>query len=300
MTDRLDIAIVGPGVVGTTLGILAARAGWRVAGVAGRSAKSARAAADAIAPGVRTGSAEQVAPAGGLVLLTVPDDEIEPLCRRLARVGALARGGIVAHLSGALSSEVLAPARALCGSAIGSMHPLQTFPSVRAGVERFAGTYCFCEDDERAVAALSALAEAIGARPVRISPAAKPLYHAAAVMACNYLAALVDAALALAEAAGIARDDALPALEPLLRATLDHVTSAGPAAALTGPIARGDARIVARQVRDVDAADDRLGRIYRALGDWTVELARRKGSIYAAAARRLRKALSRARKPDRA
>lgn len=294
MPDKPDIAIIGPGVVGTTLGILAARAGYRVIGVAGRDEAKARAAAKAIGPAVRAGKAEEVAASGGLVLLTVPDDAIEPLCAELAEAGAFVRGAVVAHCSGAISSEALAPARGRCAAAIGSMHPLQTFPGVQAALAGFGGTYCFCEGDDAAVAALEALAEAVGGKPVRISPAGKTLYHAAAVMACNYLAALVDASLAAAERAGIARDDALAALAPLARATLENVIAMGPAEALTGPIARGDEQLIARQLRDVAAAGADLAGIYRALGAWAVQLALRKGTIDKQQASRLRNVLSEA------
>jgi predicted short-subunit dehydrogenase-like oxidoreductase (DUF2520 family) len=288
MGDKRDIAIVGPGVVGTTLGILASRAGYRVVGVAGRNEAKARAAAEAIGRGVNVGRADQIAPAAMLVLLTVPDDAIGSVCRELAEAGAFARGGVIAHCSGAVSSEVLAPARERCGAAVGSMHPLQTFPSVALGLVRFAGTYCFCEGDEEATKALTALARAIGGKPVRISPASKGLYHAAAVMACNYLTALLDAALAAAEHAGIPRADALAAMGPLVRATVENVMAQGPAGALTGPIARGDERVVKRQLRELAAADAELADVYRALGRWTVELALRKGSIDPEKASRLR------------
>jgi len=292
VNERPDIAIVGPGVVGTTLGILAARAGYRVVGVGGRDEARARAAAEAIGPGVRAGKSDQIAPTGRLVLLTIPDDAIEPVCRELAAAGAFARGAIVAHCSGAISSEVLAPARELCAAAVGSMHPLQTFPNVAAALEKFPGTYCFCEGDDAAVAALMAFAEAVGGKPIRMPSSGKLLYHAAAVFASNYLAALLDASLTAAERAGIRRDDALAALAPLVRATADNVMAEGPVRALTGPIARGDEELIARQLREVSAADADLGRIYKLLGARAVELAVRKGTIDAAVADRLRKLLS--------
>ena len=290
MSDKPDIAIIGPGRVGTTLGILAARAGYRVAGVAGRTAEKTSAAAAKIGPDVSVGPAAKVAAAGKLVLLTVGDDAIEGVCRELAEAAAFGKGAIVAHCSGAISSEVLAPARK-CGAAVGSMHPLQTFPNVEAGVAKFPGTFCFCEGDDEAAAALEAFAECLGGKPVRMSSAGKLLYHASAVMACNYMTGLLDAALATAEHAEIPRDQARDALEPLVRATLDNIFSHGTAEALTGPIARGDDRLVARQLADLDAADGKLGDIYRALGQWTIDLALRKAAIDEAKAECLRNAL---------
>jgi predicted short-subunit dehydrogenase-like oxidoreductase (DUF2520 family) len=271
------------------LAILANRAGWRIAGIGARDENKARAAAEAVGEGIRAGKPEEIAPLGQLVLLTVSDDAIEPVCRQLAEGGCFADGAVVAHCCGAIASDVLSSARELCGSVIGSMHPLQTFPNVDAGLAKLPGAYCFCEGDDAAVEALEALAQAVGAKPVRMEAAGKLLYHASAVMACNYFTALMDAALATAGKAGIGRDDALAALEPLVRATMDNVFTNGPEKALTGPIARGDEGLIARQFADIAAADKNLGQIYQVLGRWTVDVALRKGTIDAEKAQALRK-----------
>ena len=103
------------------------------------------------------------------------------------------------------------------------------------------------EGDGPAVAALMELAKAIGGRPVRMDSAGKALYHAGAAMACNHLSALMDAAAALLGAAGIDSQTAMAALGPRAAATLANVAEMGPAAALTGPVARGDAATVGRR-----------------------------------------------------
>ena len=288
--ERPDIAIIGPGKVGRAIGILAGRAGWRVVSVGGRDpARAERAAAEIPAP-AKTCSPIEAAATGALVLLTVPDEVIEPLCRELAVAGGFKQGAVVGHCSGALDSEVLAPARERCGCAVGSMHPLQTFPTAAAAVERFPGTHCFCEGDERAAEVLEALAAAMGGLPVRIASAAKPLYHAAAVMACNYLVAMLDAAGAAGEAAGIDPATFRAAMAPIARATVENVLAMGSAAALTGPIARGDAETVRRHLAAM-TGEPRLARLYRAAGEWTVALAQRKGTIDAEAAGALRRVL---------
>jgi len=276
--------------VGTTLAILAAKAGYRVAAMGGRNADSLRAAAEVVGPAIRRGPPDEVAGLGGLVLLTVPDDAIAPLCRDLAAGHAFAPEAVVAHCSGALASDALSPARGN-GCHVASMHPLQTFPSVEAGLRKFAGTYCFCEGDVPALAVVEKLAADLGGRPMRVSPEGKLLYHAAAVFASNYFVGLVDAALASAGHAGIAHADALAALGPLVKATAENIFAEGPEKALTGPIARGECGLVARQYRDVATADPRLGELYRLLGLWTIDLALRKGSIDRARAEELRRAL---------
>ena len=298
MAELPAISIIGPGKVGTALGVLCARAGWPLRAVAGRDLAKARAGTRAIAlalreslvrrashPAPRSGSRlarladlplspVEAARAGELVLLTVPDDAIGPLCRRLADAGAFRKGAIVAHCSGALGSDVLAPARD-CGCHVGSMHPLQTFPTVEAALGKLPGSYFFIEGDPPVARTLSRLAVAVGGIPIRIAPQAKTLYHAAACVASNYLVTLMDAALQVGSAAGIAPAKLLRALEPLVRATVDNVFALGPARALTGPIARGDAQTVRRHQKALRRANPRLAALYAILARWTEDLAKR-------------------------
>jgi len=291
MAKLPDIAIIGAGKVGTAIGILAARAGYQITAVAGRSRRSAAAAARVIGGKVDICRPAEAAGAGELVLLTVPDDAIEGVCGELAGAHAFRRGAVVAHCSGALGSDVLSSARRCCGCAVGSMHPLQTFADSESAAGRFAGTYCFIEGDEPAAAALQRLAEAIGGKAFTIDVQGKLLYHAAAVMACNYLAALADAAVQLCARAGINGETALAAMGPLIRAAADNVVAVGPAAALTGPIARGDIETIRRHLKAMGQCPPQLRELYRAAGAWTIQLARRKGTIDAAEARALHEAL---------
>ena len=279
MAGLPDISILGPGKVGTAIGILAVRAGWPVVAVAGGGPGRAQAAAEAIGGGARACSLAEAAAAGRLVLLTVCDDAIAELCGSLATAGAFAPGAVVAHCCGALAGEVLASARARCRCAIGSMHPLQTFATVDSAVARMAGTFCFCEGDGSAVAVLERLAAAIGARAVRIDSGGKALYHAAAVMACNHLLALLDASAQLAAAGGVDRATWLAAVEPIVRATVDNAFRLGPAGALTGPVARGDVRTIARHAEALADCDRLVRELYAAAGQYTVALARRSGAV---------------------
>jgi len=294
--NRRQISIVGPGKVGAALGILAVRAGWPVTAVGGRDEARTRSAAEAISSETEATSTARAAAAGRLVLLTVSDDAIEPLCRQLAAERAFSRGAVVVHCSGALSSEILSAAREACGCAVGSMHPLQTFPTAAAAIERLAGAYFFCEGDQAALTVMEQFIGHIGGRAVRIASAdgRKELYHAGAAMACNHLAAIIDAAQELMAAAGVDRGTSLAALAPLVKATTQNVLAMGPEAALTGPVARGDLETVARHLEAIagrQLASD-LASLYRAAGRWTVALAERKGTIDAPAAKALRRLLA--------
>ena len=118
-----------------------------------------------------------------MVLLTIPDDVIAAVARELAEAGVVPAGHVVAHCSGALPSEVLAPL-ADAGALTASMHPLQTFPSVLIGVDCLPGTHCFCEGHPRALSVVMQLAGDIGCVPIELAADRKTLYHAAACMAC--------------------------------------------------------------------------------------------------------------------
>jgi predicted short-subunit dehydrogenase-like oxidoreductase (DUF2520 family) len=281
------ISIIGPGKVGTALGVLAAEAGYTIAAVGGRDPERIAAAARRIGHGVRAVGIREAAGAGDVVLLTVSDDAIETVCRELVREKALRHGAVVAHCSGALSSDVLSSAREDLSCSVASMHPLQTLPTVEAAVEALPGTCCFYEGDEAALPLVEDLIRRVGMRPVKIEVSAKVLYHAAAVMASNYLVAIMDAALAVAEKAGIERSIAWPAFEPLVLSTIANISKIGPAEALTGPIARGDVETVKRHLQSLDLMDRSLASLYRALGRYSVELAVRKGSISSETAEKL-------------
>lgn len=211
--------------------------------------------------------------AADLVLLTVSDDAIESLCQTLARDNAFRPNAIVAHCSGALTSKILSPASQLCNARIASFHPLQTFPSPQATVKKFAGTYCFIEGDDDAVTTLTEFASDLGGIGQKIDAAGKTLYHAAAVMACNYFTTLVDSACELFAHIGIDGKTAVNALSPILQATLDNNVRLGPAEALTGPILRGDVGTVEKHLQDLAKLSPEILELYRVAGLKTVQLA---------------------------
>jgi predicted short-subunit dehydrogenase-like oxidoreductase (DUF2520 family) len=291
-SQKPSIAIIGAGKVGTAIGVLATRNGYRLTAIADSIRSCAEEAARRIGAQVPVLSPQEAAGQAELILLAVPDDAIETSCRELAATRAFARGSLVAHCSGAKSSRCLAPAREALDCRVASFHPLQSFPTVEAALTSLPGSYCFSEGDEPAVVALEALGTAIGAHCVRIDTEHKALYHAAAVMACNYLTGLMDAALTLAAGARIERRTAWRALEPLIRATVENISKLGPEAALTGPIARGDRGTVTTHLATLDENAPELGDLYRILGSWTVGLALRKGSIDETGARALLDALA--------
>ncbi len=279
MSQRPDISIIGPGKVGTALGILARRAGYNVAAVGGRNAESAAQAAKTIGAGAEPMSIVEAARAGDLVVIAVPDNAIAAVAGQLASASAVKKDAVVVHCSGALESSILAPLKESFGCAAASMHPLQTFPSVESAVEKLPGAYFFCEGDEGALESVRLFVEAVGGHYVQIHPQAKGLYHAAAVTACNYLVTLMDASVSLAQAGGVDRDVFLKALGPIVRATVDNVISQGPQKVLTGPVARGDVEILTRHLEAIKKLKEEYRIVYTVLGMQTVYLALQNGYI---------------------
>lgn len=250
--------------------LFAARGAFEVQDVLTRSAASAADAVSFIGAGLAVDAPAALRPARAW-MLAVGDDQIEPVCAQLAGAGLLA-GAVVFHCSGAKSSSALnAP-----GAATASAHPVRSFADPHAVANSFDGTYCGIEGAPEALALLAPAFEAIGARLVPIDAAAKTVYHAASVFASNYLVTVMDAALRAYQAAGVSEDVARALAAPLATETLANILRLGPAPALTGPIARGDMATVARQQLAVYGWDPAAGKLYEALADATVDLARRK------------------------
>lgn len=272
--------IIGAGKVGKSLARL-----WNIHGVfaigdiLNRTLDSGNQAVEAIGAGRAVASLKQMQPAD-VWLLAVADDSIEGCCYSLARSGLLTPGALVFHCSGALSSEVLGAAKKE-GATTASVHPIRSFAAVDVMKEMEArktldGTWCGIEGDDTAVSRLSQAFEALDARMVRIRSDAKLIYHSAAVFASNYLVTLMDVAVQAYQKSGVPSDVALQLLEPLVRGTVDNVFRLGPAAALTGPIARGDLATARRQQHEVAEWNEEMGQLYQQFMKLTMELAVKK------------------------
>jgi predicted short-subunit dehydrogenase-like oxidoreductase (DUF2520 family) len=281
--ERQTVAIIGAGRVGGALGKLLASAGWRVVAVAGRTRRSAGSAARFIGAGTPTADPVAAAARAATVLLTVPDREIRAVCERIARGGGFRRGSLVAHTSGAHTRGLLDAAGA-AGALRAVVHPLQAVPSRALGVANIPGSFFRTEADRGAVARVRALVRALGGVELTLpgwtgDPQSAALYHAGAVAASNYLVTLLDYAARLLRVLGADRRHALRAVLPLVRGTLANVERLGIPAALTGPIARGDAGTVAAHVAALRERAPELLPLYALLARETVPLAREKGGL---------------------
>lgn len=265
----LTLNIIGAGRLGKTLARLAQDSGrYRIGAVLCRSLPAAQQACAFIGGGEPCDSL-QALPAANLTLLAVPDGAIASVAAELAASGRLAAGSVAFHASGVGEASLLAPLAA-AGVHCASLHPAFSFAEPARAVQGFAGTRCALEGDAAAFPALQDFAGAIGAVPFALAPGGKAAYHAALSIASNYLVTLHDLAARVAAQAGMADEVAAAVLGGLMRQTLENTLALGPQAALTGPIARGDAGTVARHRAVLAAQDDVL---YCALGRATARLA---------------------------
>lgn len=274
----MNVAIVGAGVLGTSIGILLRRAGYRIVAVCSRHKRTAQVALEAIGQGEVVGDPGMAAMGADVVLLAVPDAAIPSIAIQVASGGALRRGAVVAHFAGGLPARVLAGVAA-AGGWRGSIHPLQTFADVDTAVQALRDSFYFIEGDEEAVEVLRSLVIALEGRPVAIDSTEKAVYHAGAAAASNFLVALVSYARDLLVRAGVPTDVALPALMPLIRGTIANLDAVGLPDALTGPIARGDLGTVRNHIHALRLLPGNTVRPYRILSCLTVQVALAKGSI---------------------
>ncbi len=257
----MDVAVVGAGRVGTAVAVALRAAGHDIVAVSGGAATSARAARHL--PGVPVLGSVEAAGRAFVVVVAVPDDALEAVIGEVAAGGGFRESGWAVHVSGAGGLATLDPAAA-AGAHRLAVHPLQTFPTVEDAVQRLRGAaMAVTSDDHEGEAFGMSLARDMGGVPFRLDDAARPLYHAAAVFASNYLVTVSAVAADLFAIAGV--PDPAAAMASLQRATLENIERLGPGAALSGPAVRGDITTIDRNLTALRSARPDTVALYVAL-----------------------------------
>ncbi len=283
--DKPRIAVVGAGKVGSALALLLSRCGYPVAGVASRSISSAeRVARELNVPA--TVKPEEVAARADVVFITTPDRVIAQVAGEINERGGFRSGQVVFHTSGAHSAGEVGAARR-SGAFAASLHPLQSFASVKMAMESLPGSYFALEGDQEAMPLAEQIAGDLGGKIFFIAAKDKPLYHAAACIASNYLVSLMHFATGLYGRFGLSREEAFKALFPLVRGTINNISQVGPAPALTGPVARGDGPTLEGHMQVLKEVGREELELYCRIGLYTVRVALEKGSISADQAEKL-------------
>ena len=272
------VSIIGAGVVGTAIGFLLRERGYCIVGIGSRTQKSAEKAREFIGEGEPSTDLAAIAKRADVVFITTSDSAIEEVCKKIASEEGFNPSAIVFHMSGALSSEILRTARN-CGAYVASLHPLQSLANLKEAVENIPGSYFCLEGDEAALSVAKKIVYSLEGKEITIGVDKKPLYHAGASVASNFLVATIGFALELFEAAGISKEDSLNALMPLIKGTIKNIESLHIPSALTGPISRGDTEVIEDHLKALlRERPERIG-LYTDLGKYTVKIALEKGTI---------------------
>ena len=268
------IGFIGAGVVGTCLALGLSQKGYRVKGVASRSFSLAKVLASRLEDCLAYSSVQEVADASDVVFITTPDDAIGQVASTVSWRSAQG----VLHCSGAATLDVLEPAKRQ-GALVGGFHPFQTFSSVEEAVKALPGTTFAIEGEPPIGAFLENAALALGGRPLFLKPGDRVLYHASAVMACGFTVTLAKLATDLWKALGFQRENALEALLPLLRGTIESMGSVGIPQALTGPLARGDVGTMRKHLDALEANAPEVVLVYCHLALAQLPIALEKGNL---------------------
>ena len=284
---RPSLGFIGAGVVGSSLAQELSGAGYAVTAVCSRDRGRAEALVRTLGGARAVISPQDVVNAADIVFLTVPDDAIAPV----AAAVRWQKGRSAVHCNGAASLDLLRPATN-AGAEAGVLHPLQSFASVDQAKRWMRGSTFRIEASTDALRGqLEAMAVALGGRPLVLN-ADPALYHISAVLASNYVVTLLSLASDLWSAYGATREEALQALLPLVRGTIENIERLGIPAALTGPIARGDAGTVAHHLDVLRKVAPHVLPVYKELALRALEVALAKGSIDRDQVRRLESVLS--------
>ncbi len=268
-----SLVVIGAGKVGQVMARRLQQAQqMQVIAVLNRSLVSAVAAVEFIAAGRACAKAEEL-PQADCYLLAVSDDQLLDAAALLP-VRLDLRGKVIWHCSGALAASHLAGLRSR-GALLASCHPVRSFADRVQAEAEFAGTLCACEGDAAALNVLLPALQAAGAEVFQLHAEHKALYHAAAVMANNYLVSLLDSAALTYRAAGLDSELAQKLTLSLAQQGLANLRQFGPELALTGPVARGDWQTIQRHQHALQPLPE-LAALYQALLAPTQSLALRR------------------------
>jgi predicted short-subunit dehydrogenase-like oxidoreductase (DUF2520 family) len=280
-----DIALIGAGRVGQTLGRLLVARGHRLTIVACRTRVAAERAVAFIGTGQPTAYDEApldvIQTGRGVVCISTPDEAIASTAVHLAHRQPPWHGVVVLHCSGALSSTVLHVLRP-CGAYVGSMHPLHAFGTAIADPEVLRDVYWCIEGDTAAKYVAHRFISDLCGQVSEIEPEHKILYHAAAAVAGNLITGLMSVSFSMLAHCGIAPDQARAMLIRLSEGVLQRIKAEGEVVALAGPISRGDAATVAQHLEQLRTLPPVYEAVYRSLSRELVTLAQRKGAPAAA------------------
>jgi predicted short-subunit dehydrogenase-like oxidoreductase (DUF2520 family) len=224
-SGRLGVGIIGAGRVGPVLGAALAGAGHAIVGISAVS-QASRDRADAMLPGVPILEIPELVERSELVIIAVPDAELESLVSGLALAAVWQPGQLVLHTSARFGTAVLAPA--IAGGVIPlAIHPAMDFTGTSIDLVRLRESFCAVTAPTPVQPIGQALVVEMGAEPVMISETDRPAYAEAIDTATNFSASIVAQAVGILAKLGV--DSPGTVLAPLVRSSVENALAASSA-----------------------------------------------------------------------
>ena len=215
-------------------------------------------------------------PSSDIYLITTPDNHIEETFNQLTQTNSPKKTSLFIHCCGSKPAKILSNARYPANFL--SIHPIRSFTRTETDSAFIKDIFCGIDGTSKAAELFKPILELYGAHPVDVNGDNKEIYHAASVFACNYLTALMEVSLLCFEKAGIERNTANNILRPLTDGTIKNIFNTSTTEALTGPIARGDSSVVAKQLEKLSGWNSQIAELYSSLGEICIELSHKKGA----------------------
>jgi len=264
------IAILGLGKVGTAVGYLLRKAGYTISAVASRTASSINHGLPYTGGKPYTNYSDAASHAE-CIFITTSDDAILSVCEKISTEGSINTGKKVVHMSGVGGLNLLESARN-AGAKTASIHPLQSFADIDSAIKNIPGSTFGITSEEEIKEWSVEIVKVFGGIPFFVSDSDKPLYHAAACFASNYLTTLIHIVEDMYKSLGLNREEAIRAVWPLIMGTIRNIETHGTVKALTGPISRGDISTIQKHLHALQNKMPHYLDLYKLLGILTTDL----------------------------
>ncbi len=266
----VTINIIGAGKLGKSIAkLIVKNQAGSIQGICNSSLHSSQEAVSFIGAGMPFHEIDDL-PSADITFITVPDDKIKDICDKLSHAKNFPSSSVVVHCSGLLTSDILNAAR-YKGCSVASIHPMRSFAEPKISVEQFIGTYCAIEGSVEAEKIIGDIFQKIGGKIIHIEKNNKSFYHAAGVIASNYLITLTHHAIESLKNAGIEHEKSVDMILNLMTGTLINLSKTkSPTESLTGPIKRGDVETIKKHMLAIQNSN--LKKLYTVMGELTLNL----------------------------
>jgi predicted short-subunit dehydrogenase-like oxidoreductase (DUF2520 family) len=275
----MKYGIAGLGNLGTTLAVNLFENGFNLSSIYSRKDESVKQLNELIKTGF-TNNLRILLSESDIVFLTVNDSSIKTVSKEITeKYGDIdLKGKLFIHMSGIKTSDEMLDLKK-AGALVCSLHPIQTFPCKSTDTNVFNGISCGFEGDKKALSILSDFISYFNIKILNISKDKKVLYHAAAVVFCNFMSCISYMGEELAKDAGIDKDLVYKAFKPLMEKTLENIAEKGAVSSLSGPAARKDTMTIQKHIEEIKKSKPGFQDVYNALTDIAREMTSKKDKM---------------------